>query len=412
MRSELVSIGTELVRGFVREDNARFLARELESVGFRVVAHHTVGDDPVEGRELLRRALSRADLVVATGGIGPTADDRTREMVAGATGAELVLDERRAAAIARWLEDRGVRVFPAHREQARLPRGARVLENRRGTAPGFLLETGGSRLAVLPGVPHEMEGMWRDELAPILAELLPPAEAATTRVLRIFGLPESEVAEVLRGAMESGGPLSVGITASRGTLAVYLQATGPPGERERRLRDVEVALRERFGAWIYGEGEEDLATVVGRELIARRRTIALAESCTGGRIAEMLTSVPGISRVFVEGAVTYSDEAKVRALGVPREVLERHGAVSEPVARAMAEGIARLASVDLAVSVTGIAGPAGGSAAKPVGLVYIGVAAGGATEVTEHRFPGDRDFVRQRAALMALSRVRRRIAPG
>ena len=351
MNVEILSIGNELVRGFTVDRNSAFLSRTLESIGYHAVLHHTVGDDRDRATRLIVRALERCDLVVMTGGLGPTGDDVTREMVCDAAGVGLDFDAEQWRHVRSYLEARGVREEEGHRNQAMIPSGARVLRNRVGSAPGFLLRTERSRLAALPGVPSEMKPMVVEELLPALIDDdsvghgdVKQAARVSTRVLRLFGLPESEVGELVRPWMTDDADPHVGITASGGTLSLYVTArSGAVEARERAVSEIVERVRAAFGRAIFGEGVDGLADVLGSELIRRGRTIAVAESCTGGLVAQMLTGVPGISEVFLEGAVTYSNAAKTRTLEVPAEMIEHHGAVSEPVARSMAEGIARRA---------------------------------------------------------------------
>ena len=406
--AEIVSIGSELADGFTVDRHAAFLARELRALGLRVTHHHTIGDDPTIGAALFEAILGRARFVVVTGGLGPTGDDRTRDMIAAATSVELDFDEACWGEIRGWLASRSIPEVPGHREQARIPRGAHVLVNALGTAPGFVVEHEGTFLAALPGVPSEMHRMFRDELVPWMTARMELGAHVSTRVLRLFGIAESRVDEPLAEAMGESADPRVGITVSRGELSVYLTSRHPDeAERSRRLDRCAADVRERFGEHVFGEGEASLADVVGAELVRTGTTVALAESCTGGLVAEMLTNVPGISSVFLEGAVTYSNEAKVRTLGVDPATLAEHGAVSEPVAQAMAAGIARRAGTDIGVGITGIAGPGGGSDEKPVGLVYIGYAVRGEVRVDRHVFRGDRAAIRRRAALEALFQVLR-----
>lgn len=411
MNVELFSIGNELVRGFTVDSNSAYLARHLESAGFEVVLHHTVGDDRARAAALIERAMKRSGLIVMTGGLGPTGDDVTREMVCDAAGIGLALDEVQWDRIRRLLQSFGIPLEEGHRQQAMIPLGARVLPNHVGTAPGFLVTSGDCRIAALPGVPAEMRPMVTGELLPALTDGGADRVDVSTRVMRLFGLPESQVGEVVRRWMADDSEPHVGLTASRATLSLYISSRGgDEAERRRRIAQVEEAVLRECGEAVFGGGEDELVDVVGRELIRTRQSIAVAESCTGGMVAEQLTRVAGISSVFEEGAVTYGNAAKVRTLGVPADLIELHGAVSEPVARAMAEGIRRRADASVGVAITGIAGPGGGTAEKPVGLVFIGVSYRGRTRVRECRFAGSRQAVRLRSALTALDEVRRLLA--
>jgi len=411
MNAEILSIGDELVRGAVLDRNAAFLSIELEAIGMRVRAHVVVGDDEDRGTRALQESLARSDLVIATGGLGPTEDDRTRAIVGRAVGVPLHEHPGVRSGLEAWIAERGIPFTVGHARQALVPAGAEVLANPVGTAPGFWIRAGRCRLAVLPGVPREMEAMFRESLLPRLRALLPDAGRASTRTLRFFAVPESALGEVLRPRMQPGADPEIGITASGGIVSVTLTAReGSAARREERLGLAGRELRDRFGDACFGEGEDTLASVVVRESTRRGVRFACAESCTGGLLASMITGVPGASAVFVEGAVTYANASKVRRLGVSPDDLEREGAVSEPVARAMAEGIARSAGVSLAVAITGIAGPEGGTDAKPVGTVYIAVHHEGRTRAERCRLRGDRNHIRRLAALTALDRIRRTLA--
>lgn len=405
----ILSIGDEIVHGRTVDRHAAWLSRVLEGEGCEVVEHTTLGDDLEAGRSWFAEHSDEEALLVATGGLGPTGDDRTREMIAQGIGVDLAYDEAAWERIRSWLRERGIREEPGHPEQARLPIGATVFPNGRGSAPGFVVSTRRGWIVAMPGVPSEMCAMVEESLLPWMREHELCGEAPTRRVLRLFGIPESRVGTFLDPWMRApaGSDPVVGITVSRGTMSVTITSSrGACDEREARVEDLASKVSDEFGEAVFGRDDDELATVTGAALLRTNTTIALAESCTGGAVASALIGVPGISRVFVEAAVTYSNEAKMRRLGVPRELLETHGAVSEPVARAMAEGIAREAGAGLGLGVTGIAGPGGGSAEKPVGLVFLGVAHAGRTDVSEHRFAGSREVIRRRATLTALDRIR------
>ncbi len=408
----ILSIGDELVHGATVDRHAAWLSRVLEAEGLEVVEHTTLGDDPDAGCRWFAERADDEALLVATGGLGPTGDDRTREMIARGIGVELERDESVWARIRAWLEERGIREEPGHPDQALVPAGATIFANEHGSAPGFAVATRGGWIVAMPGVPVEMHAMVESAVVPWLRERGLVREVPSRRVLRLFGIPESRAGTFLdrwMRAPELADPV-VGITVSRGTMSVAITSRrGSREEREATVETLAASVVGEFGDAVFGRDTDELAMVTGAELLRTNTTIALAESCTGGAIAAALTEVPGISRVFLEGAVTYSNDAKMRRLGVPSAMLDTHGAVSEPVARAMAEGIVRESGAALGLSVTGIAGPGGGSAAKPVGLVYLGLAHGGRISVTEHRFQGSREAIRLRSTLTALDRIRRAV---
>jgi nicotinamide-nucleotide amidase len=368
-----------------------------------------LADTEEEIADAMAQLCARAGLVVATGGLGPTLDDVTRHAAARAAGVGLRVDAGAVHELEQWFAARG-RAMPASNvRQALVPEGAQLLRNAAGTAPGFRLRVGDAWLAVLPGPPHEMRTVFEDELAPWLASLPPHGEVRRRAELQLFGLAESEFADRVGAWMERGANPRMGVLASSGLLSVKLVAAGPDVASAEVLLAARLAeLRDAFGAWLVTEGNVSLAEVVARRLIASGRTLATAESCTGGLVAELLTRVPGISAVFLEGFVTYSNRAKVERLGVSPALIEQHGAVSAEVAAAMARGAAERAGARLAVSVTGIAGPEGGTPEKPVGLVHFGLCRDGELSTHERRFPPrGRERVREWAANAALELVRR-----
>ena len=415
MRAQIVSVGNEVVGGAVADTNAAWLARRLEAMGATVLAHRAVRDMLGEIVQALRDAASAADAVIVTGGLGPTADDLTREAAAELTGSSLVPHEGARRMLEEFFRRRGRAPHPTNLKQASLPEGATWLPNPRGTAAGFALEHGRARLFFLPGVPSEMEGMFNDEVAPRLESLLAGA-GGCCRSVTLFGVPESEVGAALGDLMARGANPEVGTMAKTGVIVVRIVARGDHPEAARALADQTVQrVRALFGEHVVGEDVESLAEIVGRRLIAMGRTIALAESCTGGLIAAMLTDVPGISASLMEGVVAYANEAKVRRLGVPAALLQEHGAVSREVAEAMAGGVRAASGADIGLAVTGVAGPGGatpareGRPAKPIGLVHLALADERGIISAQAQFAGDRGQVRTRAALAALDMVRRRL---
>ncbi len=416
MDLELVTIGTELLLGFTIDSNAAELARALATVGARVVRRATVGDHPGEIAAAVTRALERTGFVITTGGLGPTRDDITKRTIAELFDAPLELDE----AYLQRLEERfarlGRRPMPAaNRTQAEVPRGATVLPNRLGTAPGLWLEDARGVAVLLPGIPREMRGLLRDEVMPRVQERVlraaGGARVTRSRTLRTTGIAESALADRIGALEERLAPVTLAYLPSVAGVDLRLTAWGvEPAEGERLLAQAAGTLLPALGRHYYGDDDCDLAAVVLQRLADRDATLAVAESCTGGLIGARLTAVPGASRVFHGGVVAYADGVKAAALQVPEDLLAQHGAVSEPVVRAMAEGVARRFGTAAAVAVTGIAGPTGGTAEKPVGTVWLGATLGGRTEAAVRRFPGDRDDVRQRSAQAALDLLRAMLA--
>jgi len=422
MRAILLSVGSELVCGQTVDTNSAYLAQELGRAGIETVEHLTVGDDAAALAAALRRAADAAELVVVTGGLGPTADDVTREALAAAMGAELVEDPASVEHIAAFFRRRGRTMAPANRRQALLPTGAEALDNPAGTAPGISARLGRARVFVLPGVPHEMRRMFAEQVA---GRLPPGGAARAARVVHTFGAGESDVGARLETLMRADGPVRVGTTVAAGLVSVRIWARGAsPDEAAARAEQTVAEVRRRLGDLVVGEDDETMAEVVGRALRQAGQTLATAESCTGGLIGQMITAVPGSSDYYLGGVVAYANAVKQRELDVPAALLAEHGAVSEPVARAMAAGCRARFAADWALGVTGIAGPAGGTADKPVGLVFVGLAGpeeagdrdtpggpAGRVDVQRHVFPGTRDHVRLRAALTALNMLRRRLTP-
>ncbi|MGQ9561595.1 MAG: competence/damage-inducible protein A [Candidatus Oleimicrobiaceae bacterium] len=407
--AELVTIGDELLAGHVVNSNGQFLARALRSVGVVTQWMTTVGDDPDRIEEALRQALGRARVVVITGGLGPTPDDVTRGVVAKLLAVPLVVDEEALAAMRARFAARGLTMCKNNERQAQIPQGATILRNPWGTAPGFMFSWEGCQAFVLPGVPTEMRQMVEQELLPRLRQLA-AGWSVLERVLRTTGIPESTLAERLAQMSVPQG-VAVAYQAGSNGVDVRLTAQGPDREAcQRALEEATTEVRQRAGEFVYGVDSCRLEEAVGALLRQAGKTIAVAESCTGGLVAHRLTNVSGSSAYFERGVVTYSNRAKQELLGVPEELLARHGAVSPEVAVAMAEGIRRLANTDLGLSTTGIAGPTGGTSTKPVGLVYIGFSDGRESVYKRCLFAFDRLTNKERAAAAALDMVRRHVA--
>lgn len=408
-QAEVLAIGDELVRGDVVDTNSAWIARSLSQLGVDVQRVTVVGDGITELADAISVACNRTDLVIATGGLGPTDDDRTREAAALAGGVELYFDEaawRDIEEVIAAIGNRGDRQLPkSNQRQATFPRGSRVLTNSWGTAPGFAQRIGSATLFALPGVPREMKEMWRAMLQPELESDV--REQFVSWRLHVIGLREAELGERISEFMAEGLDPQVGITASQGQLTVRII-----GLREHAVQETAAVLRPLIGRKLIYEGHHSLAEEVGRRLIEAGTTLTLAESCTGGMLAAALTEVPGISGVLRAGFVTYSDEAKVRDLGVSEVLLAEHGAVSKEVAVAMAEGAAQRTGTDLAVAITGIAGPEGGTVEKPVGTVCFALAGAGRTLTVERQFTDlGREFVRRRSVLEALVLIMRTQTP-
>jgi len=419
MNAEIISVGTELTFGLTVDTNSAWLSRRLAEVGIVVCAHHTVPDDLAVIRDAIDQAAGRADVVLVTGGLGPTEDDLTRQALAEAMGAPLVLHEAFVEHIREFFRRRGRDMPERNKVQAMFPAGARPIANTCGTAPGIHAELHGAAVFVMPGVPAEMKTMFERDILAVLDELRTARQQADgvilTLTLRCYGTGESNIAEQIRDLMQPGRNPAVGTTAEETIIAVRIHARGSTRQQAQRMLDETAAeIRERLGELVFGQDDETLAHAAAKLLFETGKTVAVAESCTGGLIAKSLTDIPGSSRYFLEGIVAYSNQAKVRLLGVPAEAIARHGAVSEQVARAMAVGARQRSGSDLAIAATGIAGPEGGSAEKPVGLVYIALADPHGCSAEPFRFGEHlaRQAIRDRARKAALNALRLRLLGG
>jgi nicotinamide-nucleotide amidase len=418
---ELITIGDELLLGFTIDTNAAHISRVLAAKGIEIVRRTTVGDDADKIAVAVREALDRTGAVITTGGLGPTSDDLTKPSIARIFGREMKLDESIAAQLEqRWRARFPTSAFPGtNRTQAQIPEGAKVLTNRHGSAPGIWLEDERERwVAMMPGVPREMRGMLAEEVLPAIeARAGAVGTVVLSGTLRTTGIAESAIAELL-GPNFLGDPQndsgSLPLAYLPGVNGVDLRVTARghlPDRANALVADAILKLKSRVGAYAYGEDEADLAAVVLDRCRELKLTLAVAESCTGGMLGERLTNIPGSSDVFLGGVIAYHNDVKKELLGVTVHDLEKHGAVSEPVALQMAAGIRERTGADIGISVTGIAGPGGGTPEKPVGLVWVAVHA---SEAKARRFHvgGDRAEIRQRAAQAALEMVRRALSKG
>jgi len=410
MDCELVTVGTELLLGFTVDTNSAEIGRALAALGVRVVRRTAVPDEPAAIRDAVGAALARTGAVITTGGLGPTSDDVTKRTVAEFFGAELVFDPSVWADLEARFARLGRVPSANNRGQAEVPRGAVVLPNRWGTAPGLWLEGKPGLVVMLPGVPVEMRNLLASGVLPRLATRSPRGAVIRSVTVRTTGIAESTLAERMDDAEALIAPLTLAYLPGLGS--VDLRATAwnfPSDEADRRLAAAADLLAERAGDHAYGRGDDDLAALVLLEARKRRLSIAVAESCTGGLLGGRLTAVPGSSSQFLGGVITYSDGAKQALLGVAEALLKANGAVSGPVAQAMAIGAARALGADVAVSITGIAGPDGGSKEKPVGTVWLGFAMPGTSDAILRNTIGTREEIRGRAAQIALFELWRRL---
>ena len=420
LRVELITIGDELLLGFTIDTNAAHISRVLAEAGVEIVRRTTVGDEADRIAPAVREALDRTGAVITTGGLGPTSDDLTKPAIATIFGRRMILDEAIADALEkRWKARFPDGKFPAtNRTQAEIPEGARILTNRHGSAPGIWLEDERGRwVAMMPGVPREMRGMLAEEVLPAIKARGDTDSAVLSGTLRTTGIAESAIAEML-GPNFLGPPGTelgaLPLAYLPGISGVDLRVTAKGMARDKAetlVGEALVKLRDRVGAYVYGEGDTDLAAVVLEQLRSAGLKLAIAESCTGGLLGERITNIPGSSDVFVGGVIAYHNDVKRDAIGVSEEVLLRYGAVSEEVATQMAAGVRTRLAADVAISITGVAGPGGGTPEKPVGLVWIALST---PETKARRFQliGDRTEIRQRAAQAALEMLRRTLSKG
>jgi nicotinamide-nucleotide amidase len=407
LRTEIIAVGSELLTPFFQDTNSLYLTERLNDLGFPISFKTLVGDNDRDLLRVVRTSLGRSRLIFSIGGLGPTEDDRTREAFARALRRKLVLDPKILAGIRERFRRRGSRMSAANRRQACVIEGAEVMGNPHGTAPGLWIETPRHRIALLPGPPHELRPMFESHVVPRLASR--SRGVVVRRVLRLTGIGESLMESRIKGLYAALPPaISLTTLASPGDLAVHLVYQGPA--HTVGLLDVwKKKISARLEPWIYSENGEGLEAVVGSLLEARGRTLACAESCTGGLLAHRLTNIPGSSAYFLESAVAYGNRAKMRRLHVPAALLARYGAVSRPVARAMAEGLRKTSGADYALAITGIAGPGGGSSRKPVGLVYTALTANRHTIVHRNVFWGGREQVKFQSSQKALDLLRKEL---
>ncbi len=406
MIAEIVSVGTELLMGQIVNTDAQFIASHLAPLGYRALYQVTVGDNPARLAGVVQSALARADVLLFTGGLGPTDDDLTKETVAQALGLDMAVVPGEEARLRAYFASRGKQMTPNNLKQARFPTGSIILPNPNGTAPGCIMEADGKAAILMPGPPRELYPMFRDHVLPYLEKR--SGVRLHSRELRIFGMGESELTYRLRDliAAQTNPTIAPYVKTSEVTLRVTAQCQDD-AEGERLVAPVIDAILARLGSIVYSTNGESLPALCVRLLLRQGATLAVAESCTGGMLASSIVDIPGCSACFLEGAVTYANGAKVRRLGVSEGTLATDGAVSLACAQQMAEGLRAAAGTTYALATTGIAGPDGGTPEKPVGLVYVALAGPGRTEVRKLLLSGDRARIRTAATLHALDLLRR-----
>ena len=412
MNAEIIAVGSELLTPYRSDTNSLFITGQLNGIGVDVSLKSVVGDDRQRLTEAIALAWKRSDLVILIGGLGPTEDDLTRDAAAAALGRSLHRDERIVESIAARFRNRGLRMPEINARQAMVIDGAEIIENVKGTAPGLWLEERGRILILLPGPPRELLPMFEKLCIPRLKKTVPPA-AIRTRVLRMTGITESAVDELAAPIyLRYKNPVTT-ILSTLGEIQLHLKSFGKDeSEAQRLLDELSPQLETVVGKHLFSTTGESLEEVVGRLLRSRGEAVAVAESCTGGLVAQRITSVPGSSAYFWGGLVCYSNDSKFAWAGVPPALVEAHGAVSPEVAQALAEGVRARTGTTYGLGITGVAGPDGGTTEKPVGLVYFAMASPAGDQSLERRLPGDRETIRWHASQTSLDMLRRALEAG
>lgn len=408
VQAEIIAVGTEILLGDILNTNAQYLALELAELGIDVHYQTVVGDNPKRLEDTLFHAFSRADLIITTGGLGPTEDDLTKETGAKYFQEELVLDERAFKRIQKYFQKTGREMTQNNKKQAFVPKNSTVLYNDNGTAPGIIIEKNQKIMIMLPGPPKETVPMFENQVKPYLQKR--QEYTFVSRILRVAGVGESAMETKVKDLIDTQTNPTIAPYAKDAESILRITAKAKTKqEAQSMIAPVAEEIYSRFGHDIYAEGETNMQTVTAQLLLKKAKTIATAESCTGGALASALVEYPGISSVFLDGTVTYSNEAKQKRLGVKQETLQKYGAVSAETAKEMAEGAANTAGTEIGLATTGIAGPNGEEENKPVGLVYIGLTIDGVTQVKQCHFVGNREKIRTRAVYTALDWLRREL---
>lgn len=407
-KAEILAVGTELLMGQTANTNAQYISERLPDVGIGVYYHSVVGDNPQRLKDVLNLALSRSDIVIMTGGLGPTKDDLTKETVAAVMNRRLIRDQETIDKLRSFFERFNRPMTENNLKQADMPEGSIIIRNNNGTAPGCIMEEHDKIVIMLPGPPSEMKPMFEETVIPFLEKR--SEFRIVSRFLRVFGIGESAMEDLIKDLIENQSNPTIAPYVKEGEVTIRITARYPKdGAHEDIISPVEKEIRKRLGLKVYSSENKGLDETVAKMLLQSGTTIAIAESCTGGLISARLTEVQGISRVFNRGIISYGNESKVESLNVKPETLTRFGAVSRETATEMAEGVRVLSGTDLGLSVTGIAGPDGGSIEKPLGLVYVALADKNGVDCKELRLWGTRNRIRNLAALHAFDIVRRKL---
>ena len=407
MKAEIISIGSEILRGQITDTNANFIAKKLVELGIDLEHISAVGDNPKSLLSTLKLALQRSDLIITTGGLGPTEDDITYQTIARALNLKLIKYPEAEENLKRILKKINKTISPSNLKQVYFPEGAKIIINQYGTAPAMILEKDNKIICSFPGVPHEMKNLIEENLIPYLKEKFPPSMIKKSKTLKITGLGESSVNELIRDYMNKQTNFSFGIYANPEDIQVQVTTQAPTEkEVEKLLQSSANQLTKILGNYIYGSDEETIEEVVGNLLKTKKLKVAVAESCTGGMLGEMITRIPGSSEYFQGGVISYNARVKEDLLKVPPEVIRKYGEVSRQVAKLMAEGVRRCCHSDIGISITGIAGPGGATEKKKVGLVYMALADSKKTITQKHQLFGSRQLIRLRSTRRALNLLR------
>lgn len=408
MRAEIVSIGTELLLGQIVDTNAAYIAEKLAELGIDLYHKVTVGDNEERIVKILKTSLQRADVIITTGGLGPTEDDLTRRVIAKAMGVELVKDEDLAKRIKDFFEKLSRPMTKNNITQAYVPVGAEPIVNEQGTAPGIILEKDGKTIISMPGVPSEMKRMMQEKVIPYLEGQLDRGHLIKSKVLKVCGYGESSLETEIKDILDQQTNPTLALLSGKAEVNLRITAkTEAEEEADRLIREVETELRKRLGNNVFGVNDETMEEVVGFRLKEKELTLAVAESCTGGLIGHRITSVPGSSNYFERGIISYSNRAKRELLKVREKTLKENGAVSRQTAEEMAQGVKRLAETDVGIAVSGIAGPTGGTEEKPVGLIYMGIAHKQLVKSFKFKFHGTRQEIKYLTSQYTLDKLRR-----
>lgn len=408
MIAEILAVGTELLMGQISNTNAQYLSKRLNEVGIGVYYHSVVGDNPLRLKESLKLALSRADVIITTGGLGPTQDDLTKETIAEAMGRRLILHEETYQGIKAFFEKLNRRMADSNGKQAYLPENSLIIPNPNGTAPGCIIENDNKIVVMFPGPPKEMIPMFEETVYPYFEQKT--GQTISSRMLKVFGIGESEMELRIIDLIEAQNNPTIAPYVGTGEVIIRVSAHGKDKEEAQQLMGPVIEnIHERLGNFLYSDCGESMEEVVVALLKKGGISLSVAESCTGGMLASSLISVPGVSEVFDRGFITYSNEAKMQELGVSQETIERYGAVSRETAEEMVSRLVKRTGTRAGIAITGIAGPEGGTKDKPTGLVYLAVSLDGDITSQEVRLAGDRERVRHVACLNALNLLRKKI---